>query len=108
MFEKFVIWLVGLSENGDLDETPSMATYGRITKPVINTLLAKMYLNAEVYTGTPMYDKAAAYAKKVIDAGFGLEDNYANLFCGENHLTGIHKTDHLCHTIRQCQRKKLR
>ena len=45
-----------------------------------------MYLNAEVYTGTPMYDKAATYAKKVIDAGFGLEDNYANLFCGENHL----------------------
>ena len=38
-----------------------------------------MYLNAEVYTGKPMYDKAAVYAQKVIDAGFGLEDNYANL-----------------------------
>ena len=70
-----------------------MATYGRVTRPVINTLLAKMYLNAEVYTGKPMYDKAAVYAQKVIDAGFGLEDNYANLFCGENHLTGMHKNE---------------
>lgn len=93
LFDKIVAELVDLSENGNLDETPSMVTYGRVTKPVINTLLAKMYLNAEVYVGTPMYDKAAVYAKKVIDAGFGLEDNYANLFCGENHLTGTHKNE---------------
>ena len=90
LFDKIVAELIDLSENGNLDETPSMATYGRVTRPVINTLLAKMYLNAEVYTGKPMYDKAAVYAQKVIDAGFGLEDNYANLFCGENHLTGMH------------------
>lgn len=68
-----------------------MGTYGRMTKPVVNTLLAKMYLNAEVYTGTPMYDQAVSYANKVIhEGGFGLEKNYRNLFCGENHLSPLH------------------
>ncbi|MDH6359283.1 RagB/SusD family nutrient uptake outer membrane protein [Parabacteroides sp. PF5-9] len=93
LFNKIVEELKDLSENGNLAETPSMSTYGQITKPVINTLLAKMYLNAEVYTGQPMYDKAAEYAKKVIDAGFGLEENYENLFCGENHLTAMKKNE---------------
>lgn len=93
LFDKIVKELVDLSENGNLPETPTMATYGRMTKPVINTLLAKMYLNAETYIGRAMYDEAAKYAKKVIDAGFGLESHYADLFCGENHLTGIHKNE---------------
>ncbi|MDL2255547.1 RagB/SusD family nutrient uptake outer membrane protein [Parabacteroides sp. OttesenSCG-928-G06] len=93
LFDLIVNELKDLSENSNLPETPTMATYGRITKPVVNTLLAKMYLNAEVYVGTPMYDKAAEYASKVINAGFGLEDNYSNLFCGENHLTGTKKNE---------------
>ena len=66
-----------------------MATYGRMTKPVVWTLLAKMYLNAEVYTGTAMYDKASQMCEKVINSGFGLVDNYTNLFCGENHLSAM-------------------
>lgn len=93
LFELIVDELKDLSENSNLPEKPTMTTYGRITKPVVHTLLAKMYLNAEVYVGTPMYDKAAAYATKVIQAGFGLEENYANLFCGENHLTATHKNE---------------
>ncbi|NDV82851.1 RagB/SusD family nutrient uptake outer membrane protein [Bacteroides sp. 51] len=93
LFNKIVEELLDLSENGNLDETPSMANYGRITKPVIYTLLSKMYLNAEVYTGQAMYDKAAQYATKVIGAGFGLEDDYKNLFCGENHLTAMKKKE---------------
>jgi hypothetical protein len=32
-------------------------------------IIAKLYLNAEVYTGTKMYDKAAAAAGYVIDSG---------------------------------------
>lgn len=93
LFDKIVTELLELSEVGNLDEQPTAANYGRMTKPVINTILAKMYLNAEVYKGTPMYDKAAEYAKKVIDAGFGLEDNYSNLFCGENHKTAVNKKE---------------
>ena len=79
--------LEDLAANSNLPDAPSIATYGRITKPVVWTILAKMYLNAEVYTGTTMYDKAVAYCEKVINAGFGLENNYINLFCGDNHLT---------------------
>jgi SusD family. len=87
LFQKIVTDLEELDKNGNLPENPSMATYGRITKPVLWTVLAKLYLNAEVYTGTPMYDKASIYCDKVIQAGFGLEDNYTNLFCSENHLS---------------------
>ncbi|MDL2264914.1 RagB/SusD family nutrient uptake outer membrane protein [Parabacteroides sp. OttesenSCG-928-G07] len=85
LFQKIVDELVDLSENSTLPAQPSMSTYGRMTKPVVWTLLAKLYLNAEVYAGTPMYDKAREYCEKVINAGFGLEENYKNLFCAENH-----------------------
>ena len=91
IFDKVVTELKDLSENSSLPEKGTMGTYGRMTKPVVNTLLAKMYLNAEVYTGTPMYDQAVSYANKVIhEGGFGLEKNYRNLFCGENHLSPLH------------------
>lgn len=93
LFTKVVEELKDLAANSNLPERPSMTTYGRMTKPVVNTLLAKMYLNAEVYIGKPMYNEAAEAVQKVIDAGFGLEDNYKNLFCGENHLTGLHKNE---------------
>jgi len=93
LFNKIIDELTDLSENGNLDETPTAANYARMTKPVVNTILAKMYLNAEVYIGKAMYDKASTYAQKVIDAGFGLEPNYKNLFCGENHLTATHKKE---------------
>ena len=87
LFEKITAELEDLSDNSNLPETPSKATYARMTKPVVWTLLAKLYLNAEVYTGTPMYDKARIYCEKVMGAGFGIETNYTNLFCGENHLS---------------------
>lgn len=90
LFQLVVADLEDLAANSNLSEVPSAATYGRMTKPVVWTLLAKLYLNAEVYAGEPMYDKAASYCQKVINAGFGLEKNYANLFCGENHLSPQH------------------
>jgi hypothetical protein len=48
-------------------------------------LLAKLYLNAEVYVGTNRYTDAITYTKKVIDAGFDLNDNYAGNFMADNH-----------------------
>lgn len=87
LFELIVTELEDLSKNSGLPEAPSMSTYGKMTKPVVWTLLAKLYLNAEVYTGTPEYEKAREYTEKVMSAGFGLENNYSNLFCGENHLS---------------------
>ncbi len=59
--------------------------YGRANKHVVNMLLAKLYLNAEVYTGTAQYEKAAAAIKKVIDnGGYTLATNFVSLFSGDN------------------------
>jgi len=52
-------------------------TYGRMTYWAGKHLLAYMYLNAEVYTGTPEWAKAAAAAQDIIDNGpFSLESDY--------------------------------
>lgn len=59
--------------------------YGRADQAAAWTLLTKLYLNAEVYTGTARYADAVTYSKKVIDAGFMLEDEYQHLFLADNH-----------------------
>ncbi len=58
--------------------------YGRVDQAAAWTLLAKVYLNAEVYTGTPRYTDAITYAEKVIGAGYQLEPEYARLFMADN------------------------
>ncbi len=60
--------------------------YGRADKAAEWSLLARLYLNAEVYTGTARYTDAATYAKKVIDAGYQLETKYKNLFLADNNV----------------------
>jgi hypothetical protein len=60
--------------------------YGRVDMAAGNALLARLYLNAEVYTGTPRWNDALAYAKKVIDAGYSLKSNYEHLFLADNNL----------------------
>lgn len=52
-----------------LTEKPSAATYGRVTKDVANFVLAKLYLNAEVYIGTPMWKDAGDLCKDIMDSG---------------------------------------
>ena len=59
--------------------------YGRVDRTAAQALLARVYLNAETYTGTPRYNEAAIYAKKVIDAGYTLSPNYYRLFQADNH-----------------------
>ncbi len=62
--------------------------YGRVNKGVARTLLAKLYLNSEVYTGVPRYDKALLYCSKVIDeGGYTLAPSYISLFSGDNDVT---------------------
>lgn len=41
--------------------------YGRADQDAANLLLARMYLNAQVYTGTAQWAKAQEYAEKVIN-----------------------------------------
>ncbi len=60
------------------------AIYGRVDQGAAWGLLARMYLNAEVYTGTARYTEALTYARKVIDAGYSLRPNYPELFMADN------------------------
>ena len=60
--------------------------YARVDKGMAWTLLAKMYLNAGVYTGQTQYDKAVEYSKLVIESGaYSLVDEYSDLFRADNH-----------------------
>jgi len=61
--------------------------YARADKAAAWTLLTKLYLNAEVYTGTARYTDAITYAKKVMDAGYTLEPEYSKLFLADNHTS---------------------
>ncbi len=69
-----------------LSEERSGATYGRFNKWAGLTLLAKMYLNAEVYTGTEHWDDCIAACNQIIGsgAGYALESNQKNVFVTEN------------------------
>ena len=60
------------------------AIYGRVDQGAAWALLARLYLNAKVYTGTERYADALTYAKKVIDAGYSLRPNYPELFMADN------------------------
>lgn len=60
--------------------------YGRADKAVAWALLARLYLNAKVYTGTERYADAISYCNKVIGAGYTLHANYRELTLADNHL----------------------
>ncbi|RMD69039.1 MAG: RagB/SusD family nutrient uptake outer membrane protein, partial [Bacteroidetes bacterium] len=66
---------------------PRQNEYGRADQAAAWTLLAKLYLNAEVYIGQPRYTECIEYCKKVIDAGYTLEPEYEHLFLADNHLS---------------------
>lgn len=60
--------------------------YGRFNREAAYMVLAKLYLNAKVYTGTPMYDKCAEALKNVVesDSHLYLAPTYKYLFCASN------------------------
>ena len=79
------------------------AGYGRVDKAAAWMLLSRLYLNWQVYTGTPRWEDAAKYAKKVIDSSYQLNTKgyadegidgiyreytaYQMLFMGDNGIT---------------------
>lgn len=69
----------------NLSADASIQTYGRPTQGMAQALLAKLYLNAEVYTGTPKYTEAIAACNAVINARkYSLASNYMDVFAVEN------------------------
>ncbi len=67
---------------------PMMNDYGRVDKGVAWMILAKVYLNAEVYTGTARWADALEFSEKVINAGYTLTDNYIDNFRADNDVNG--------------------
>ena len=72
--------------DGDLAPVKTIE-YGRVDQGASWALLARMYLNGNVYKGTAdpkMYDSAIIYAQKVIGGGYSLQANYRQLFMADN------------------------
>ncbi|MBJ6368276.1 RagB/SusD family nutrient uptake outer membrane protein [Snuella sedimenti] len=66
---------------------PANNDYGRANRAAVHMALAKIYLNAEVYTGSPQYDKALTYSEKVItESSFSLDADYQSIFQGDNYM----------------------
>jgi len=71
----------------DLSDVNDITTYGRPTKWMAQALLAKMYLNAEVYTGSAKLNECIAACDAVINSGkFSLASrtNYLVMFYPAN------------------------
>jgi starch-binding outer membrane protein, SusD/RagB family len=85
-----------LKELEGLLAQPRANEYGRADRAAAWSLLARMYLNAEVYTGTPRYADAITYCNKVIGAGYTLHPKYKELMLADNNLN----TDEFIFTIR--------
>lgn len=74
---------------------PKTNEYGRADQAAAWALLARLYLNAEVYTGTPRYTDAITYCNKIVNAGYTLHPDYTQLMLADNNLN----TDEFIFTI---------
>ncbi len=61
--------------------------YGRVDQAVAKMILAKIYLNAEVYTGANRYTECAAICQEIISSGYTLNPDYLNNFKADNHTS---------------------
>lgn len=79
--KELVAALPDLQKTGPNDNS----TYGRVNYYTAQAVLAKLYLNAQVYTGTAQWDKAIAASDEIINsAKFALMPNYSDNFKKEN------------------------
>ncbi len=67
---------------------PGPATYGRATTAAASMLLAELYLNAQVYTGTAQWALAQSSAEAVINSGaFQIDSNFRHPFMADNNTS---------------------
>ena len=81
------------SELKDLDNSLAASKsneYGRVDKTAAKFLLAQIYLNAKVYTGTARFNEAAVVLKDIIDKSAYTFANipYSHLFSADNNKNG--------------------
>ena len=73
------------SELKELGGSLPSRNYGHFTRSAANALLARLYLNAEVYTGTARWNDCIAACNKVIEDGYNtLAPSYSSLFNADN------------------------
>lgn len=58
--------------------------YGRADKAAAWMVLAKIYLNAEIYIEQPKYAECIEYCNQIIQAGYSLASNYQDNFLADN------------------------
>lgn len=68
---------------GDL-VAPKQNEYGRADKAAAWMILAKIYLNAEVYINEDKYTECITYCNKIIGGGYDLADDYYHNFLADN------------------------
>ena len=91
---------------------PGMGEYGRADQGALSMLLAKVYMNAEVYVGSNMYAAALTEIQNILGGTYQLADDYRANFRADNHTSpemifpvpqdGLHtrtwgNTTFLCH-----------
>ena len=70
---------------GDSGHLPAArSSYPRADRGSAAGLLARLYLNAEVYTGTSMWAEAKAVCEEIFGMGYVLSPDYEALFRGDN------------------------
>ncbi|RSK41903.1 RagB/SusD family nutrient uptake outer membrane protein [Mangrovimonas spongiae] len=78
------------------DDLPSSNEYGRVDQVAAWALLSRLYLNAEVWIGTPRYTDCVTYSNNVINSGYSINTNdvngngtaYDELFLADNNTNG--------------------
>jgi starch-binding outer membrane protein, SusD/RagB family len=68
-------------------KAPRTNEYGRVDKAFAWMILAKMYLNAEVYINQDKYSDCASMCNNIIGGGYILEENYLDNFKSDNNTS---------------------
>lgn len=98
--EKELLSIIGEGDGNEILKDPAQrVAYGRADKAAAWLLLSRMYLNAEVYTGTAQWAKAQSYAEKVLaDGTYDILTStsysytpFQLLFMGDNDSNGAQK-----------------
>jgi hypothetical protein len=66
---------------------PGTGEYGRADQGAVAMLLANVYLNAQVYTGTAHYADARAEAEKAIAGTYRIDNNFRRMFSADNNTS---------------------
>lgn len=83
LYQYIVSELEELAADGS-DLPAAQSDYPRVDKGCALGLLTRLYLNAEIYTGTPEWDKCKQTCEKIFALNYKLAPTYAELFRGDN------------------------